>query len=40
MRKIADTEPFTTPSTIGDPAVLDEVGESLRALRRARHAAR
>ncbi|MFE1600146.1 propionyl-CoA synthetase [Methylobacterium sp. ID0610] len=31
MKKIADGEPWTTPATIDDPAILDEIGESLRA---------
>ena len=32
MRRIADGEEYTTPATIDDPAVLDEVGEVLRRL--------
>jgi propionyl-CoA synthetase len=32
MRKIADAEEFTTPATIDDPAALDEVSDTLRAL--------
>ncbi|MHB0979330.1 MAG: propionyl-CoA synthetase [Thermoleophilia bacterium] len=32
MRKIADSEAYTTPSTIDDPAILDEIAESLRAV--------
>jgi len=31
MRKIADSEPYRTPPTIDDPAVLDEIREALRA---------
>jgi len=29
MRKIADGEPWTTPATIDDPAILDEIGGAL-----------
>jgi propionyl-CoA synthetase len=29
MRKIADGEPYTTPATIDDPAILDEISEAL-----------
>ncbi len=32
MRKIADNQPFTTPSTIDDPAILGEIAESLRSV--------
>ncbi len=32
MRKIADSEAYTTPSTIDDPAILDEIAVSLRAV--------
>ncbi len=32
MRKIADSQPFTTPSTIDDPAILGEIAESLRSV--------
>jgi propionyl-CoA synthetase len=32
MRRIADSEPYTTPATIDDPVILDEVGEALRAV--------
>jgi propionyl-CoA synthetase len=32
MRKIADAEEFTTPATIDDPAALDEVSDTLRAI--------
>jgi propionyl-CoA synthetase len=32
MRKIADVEPYTTPATIDDPAILDEIGEALRTV--------
>jgi propionyl-CoA synthetase len=30
MRKIADGEPYSTPSTIDDPATLGEIEEALR----------
>jgi propionyl-CoA synthetase len=32
MRKVADAAPYTVPSTIDDPAILDEVAASLRAV--------
>jgi propionyl-CoA synthetase len=32
MRRIADCEAWRTPATIDDPAILDEIRESLRAL--------
>ena len=32
MRRIADGEEYSTPATIDDPAVLDEVGEALEAV--------
>ncbi|MBI5640622.1 MAG: propionyl-CoA synthetase [Nitrospirae bacterium] len=32
MRKIADGEPYTAPSTIDDPAILGEIQEALRKL--------
>lgn len=32
MREIANATPYTTPSTIDDPAILDEIGHSLRGL--------
>jgi propionyl-CoA synthetase len=32
MRRIADAEPYATPATIDDPAILDEIGESLKGL--------
>jgi propionyl-CoA synthetase len=32
MRKIADSEAWRTPATIDDPAILDEIAQSLRAL--------
>jgi propionyl-CoA synthetase len=32
MRKIADSEPYRTPPTIDDPAILDEIRVALRAL--------
>jgi propionyl-CoA synthetase len=31
MRQIADAEPWRTPPTIDDPAILDEIGQALRA---------
>ena len=32
MRRIADGEAYTTPATIDDPAILDEVGNALRTI--------
>jgi len=32
MRKIADGEPWSTPATIDDPVILDEIAEALRGL--------
>lgn len=32
MRKIADSEKYTVPATIDDPAILDEIGEALRTI--------
>ncbi|MGH3736909.1 MAG: propionyl-CoA synthetase [Micromonosporaceae bacterium] len=32
MRRIADGDPFTTPATIDDPAILDEISDALRQL--------
>jgi len=32
MRKIADSEPWRTPATIDDPAVLDEIRAALQSL--------
>ncbi|RLB70787.1 MAG: propionyl-CoA synthetase, partial [Deltaproteobacteria bacterium] len=32
MRKIADNEEFRMPSTIDDPAVLDEIAEAVKPL--------
>jgi propionyl-CoA synthetase len=32
MRKIADSEPWRTPATIDDPAILDEIRDTLRAI--------
>jgi propionyl-CoA synthetase len=32
MKRIADGAPYTTPATIDDPAILDEIAESLRTL--------
>jgi propionyl-CoA synthetase len=40
MRRIADSEEYTTPATIDDPAILDELRDALRDLGYARqHAA-
>ena len=36
MKKIADATPWTMPATIDDPAILDEIAESLRGLGYAR----
>jgi propionyl-CoA synthetase len=36
MRQIADGEPYKVPSTIDDPAILDEVKAVLRDLGYAR----
>ena len=36
MRSIADGEPYTTPATIDDPAILDEIETALAAARRSR----
>jgi propionyl-CoA synthetase len=32
MRRIADGEPYTTPATIDDPAILDEIVDALRSV--------
>ena len=32
MRRIADGEPYTTPATIDDPAILEEVSDALGAI--------
>jgi propionyl-CoA synthetase len=32
MRKIADSESYTVPSTIDDPAILGEIAEQLRTV--------
>ncbi len=32
MRKIADGESYTVPSTIDDPAILDEIGEAVKKI--------
>jgi len=32
MRKIADSEPWKMPATIDDPAILREIGDSLRTI--------
>ncbi|MDD4859398.1 MAG: propionyl-CoA synthetase [Dehalococcoidales bacterium] len=34
MRKITDSQPFTVPSTIDDPAILDEIREGLKEVKR------
>jgi propionyl-CoA synthetase len=31
MKKIADGDPWTTPATIDDPVILEEIGEVLRS---------
>ncbi len=36
MKKIADSTPWTLPATIDDPAILEEIAESLRGLGYAR----
>ena len=36
MRKIADAQPYDTPATIDDPAVLGEIAESLKTIGLAR----
>jgi propionyl-CoA synthetase len=36
MRKIADGEHYTTPATIDDPAILDEIGDALQEIGYAR----
>jgi propionyl-CoA synthetase len=38
MRKLADGESFQTPSTIDDPKILVEIGESLKAIGYAKNA--
>ena len=30
MKKIADSDPWTLPATIDDPAILDEIGTALK----------
>jgi propionyl-CoA synthetase len=30
MKRIADSQPYTPPATIDDPAILDEIGAALR----------
>jgi propionyl-CoA synthetase len=32
MRKIADGQPYSIPSTIDDPAILTEVADALRGV--------
>jgi propionyl-CoA synthetase len=32
MRRIADGEPYTTPATIDDPVILDEIGDALERI--------
>ncbi len=39
MRAIADSEPYKVPATIDDPAILEEIGESLRKLGYAKETA-
>jgi propionyl-CoA synthetase len=39
MRRIADGEEYTTPATIDDPAILDEVHDALRGIGYARREA-
>jgi propionyl-CoA synthetase len=36
MRKIADSTEYTIPSTIDDPAILDEIKEALKKIGYAR----
>jgi propionyl-CoA synthetase len=36
MRRIADSEPYTVPATIDDPAILDEITDALHRLGYAR----
>ncbi len=36
MRQIADGEPYKTPATIDDPAVLPEISDALKAMGYAR----
>jgi propionyl-CoA synthetase len=31
IKKMADKEPWTTPATIDDPAILDEIGSAMKA---------
>ena len=38
MRRIADGEEYTTPATIDDPAILDEMADALRRMGYAEHA--
>ena len=38
IRKIADGETYTVPSTIDDPVILDEIADSLRGVGYAREA--
>jgi len=35
MRKISDGKPYTVPATIEDASVLDEIKDSVRAIRTA-----
>jgi propionyl-CoA synthetase len=39
MRRIADGEEYTTPPTIDDPAILDEIGDALSSVGYAREQA-
>ena len=32
MQKVADSEAYTTPATIDDPAILQEIEQALKAL--------
>ena len=36
MRSIADEEPYTTPATIDDPLILEEISQALAAARLGR----
>jgi propionyl-CoA synthetase len=38
MRRIADAEEYTTPATIDDPAILDEISGALQQIGYARAA--
>ena len=30
MKKVADSDPWTMPATIDDPAILEEIGDALK----------